>query len=353
MTAQRSAPDAVDRFDNGDPAMWDFHLSAALGAMARTAPFIVLRMLVYFGVGLLYVVATGVGGALGYGFTSFGDGEGAGAVYGAMFGFAGASGVLYWAREYLLYLVKAGHIALLVQIHDGDEIPGGRGQIDYAAGVVRRQFAQASVLFALDQLIKGVLRALAGILNTVAMILPIPGLDGLVRIINAVLRQSLTYVDEIILAYNFRVGSDNPWETSRRALILYAQNYVTMVKNAAWLWVLMWALTLVIFVFLLGPVTGLVALFPGDVGFWAFVVAFIFAWSFKAALLEPLAIYALMQVYFETIEGQEPNPEWEQRLEQASDKFRQLTQQARDAFTPGRASAGQPGGTGSDPASAG
>ncbi|MGI9384932.1 MAG: hypothetical protein ACR2PO_17400 [Methyloligellaceae bacterium] len=333
--------------------MWDFRLSAALGAMVATAPFIVLRLLVYFGVALLYVVATGVGGALGYGFTSFSDGEGAGAIYGAMFGFAGASGVLYWAREYLLYLVKAGHIAVLVQIHDGKEIPGGQGQITYAGGVVRQQFAQASVLFAMDQLIKGVLRALAGILNTVAMILPIPGLEGLVRIINAVLRLSLTYVDEVILAHNLRVGSENPWETSRRALILYAQNYGTMVKNAAWLWVLMWLLTLVIFALLLGPVTGLVALFPGDIGFWAFVVAFIFAWSFKAALLEPLAIYALMQVYFETTEGQEPNPEWEQRLEQASDKFRELTARARDAFATGRPSADQPGSAGPDPASAG
>ena len=315
--------------------MWDFRLSAALGAMAATAPFIALRLLVYFGVALLYVVATGVGGALGYGFTSFGDGEGAGAVYGAMFGFAGASGVLYWARDYLLYLVKAGHIAVLVHIHDGKEVPGGQGQIGYAAGVVRERFAQASMLFALDQLIKGVLRTLAGILNTAAMILPLPGLDSLVRIINAVLRLSLTYVDEVILAHNLRVASENPWASSRRALILYAQNYATMVKNAAWLWVLMWLLTLAIFAVLLGPVTGLIALFPGDIGIWAFAVAFVFAWSVKAALLEPLAIYALMQVYFETVEGQEPNREWEQRLEQASDKFRELTERARDALAMG------------------
>ena len=56
-------------------------------------------------------------------------------------------------------------------------------------------------------------------------------------------------------------------------------------------------------------------------GFWAFIISFLVAWSFKSALLEPLAMYALMQVYFKHIEGQEPNPEWEQRLSAASGKF--------------------------------
>jgi hypothetical protein len=58
--------------------MWDFKLGAAFGAMQRTLPFLLARMLVYFGIALFYVFSTGVGGALGYGFTRFGDGEGEG-----------------------------------------------------------------------------------------------------------------------------------------------------------------------------------------------------------------------------------------------------------------------------------
>lgn len=313
--------------------MWDFDLSASLGAMVRTAPFIVLRMVVYFGIAVLYIVATGVGGALGYGFTSFSDGEGAGALYGALFGFAGASGILYWAREYILYLVKAGHVAVLVHVHDRQPFPGGRNQIEYAGTVVKERFAEASVLFALDQVIKGILRALGGILNTVAAFLPIPGLQGLIRIINGIMRMSLTYADEVILAHNIRVRSDNPWATSRDAIILYAQNYKTMVKNAAWLWVMMWFLTVIIYLIMLGPVFAIIALVPGDIGFWAFVLTFLVAWAFKAALLEPLVIYALMQVYFRTIEGQQPDPEWEARLEQASGKFQELTARARERFS--------------------
>ncbi|MCP4284252.1 MAG: hypothetical protein GY792_07360 [Gammaproteobacteria bacterium] len=312
--------------------MWSFDIGHSINAMRRTLPFIVVRLIVYFGVALLYVIATGVGGGIGYGFTSFGDGQGAGAFYGAMFGFAGASGFLYWAREYILYLVKTGHIAVLVHHHDGKKLPEGRGQIDYAITEVKSRFAQASMLFALDQLIKGVLKVITGVLNTVASFLPVPGLDNLVKMINAVLKISLTYVDEIILAYIIRTDTDNPWEISRRGLILYAQNYGTMVKNAIWLAIFMWLTTFVIFLILIGPVVGLMALFPGDFGFWSFIVAFIFAWSFKAALLEPLAIYALMQVYFATIEGQEPDQVWDDRLSEASDKFRELKDKAVSAF---------------------
>ena len=65
---------------------------------------------------------------------------------------------MYWIREYILYLVKAGHIAVLVKVHDGQKLPDGRDQINYARGIVKQRFTEASVLFGLDQLIKGVLR---------------------------------------------------------------------------------------------------------------------------------------------------------------------------------------------------
>ncbi|NND50616.1 MAG: hypothetical protein HKN60_10235 [Rhizobiales bacterium] len=312
--------------------MWDFDLSRTFAAMARTAPFIVFRMAVYFGIAIFYVIATGAGGAIGYGVTSFSDdGGGMGAFYGAMIGFAGASGILYFAREFILYHVKVAHIAMLVLIHDGKQAPEGRAQIGFAAAIVRERFAQSSMLFAIDQLIKGVLRILTGLLGTASVLIPIPGLQGVMRMVNAVIRMSLTYVDEVIVAHIIRTGTDNPWQTGREGLVLYAQNYGTMIKNAIWLSLFVWLITIVIFFVMLGPVIALMALFPGDLGVWAFATAFVFAWAFKAALVEPLAIYALMQVYFRTIEGQEPNVEWDQRLASASAKFRDLKDRAMDA----------------------
>lgn len=311
--------------------MWDFSLSAALGAMMKTMPFIIARIAVYFGIAIAYLIATGAGGAIGYGFTSFGDGDGGGAGIGALIGFAGASGVLYWFRELLLYYLKAGHIAVLVHVHDHDRLPQGRGQIDFAVEEVKGVFRETSVLLVLDQLIKGVIRVITGLTNTLAMLLPIEAVRTLVNIGNAILKMSLTYVDELILAQILRTRTANPWETGRQALVLYAQNYGRMVKNAVWLWLFMTLITVLIFVFLLAPMLAIVSIFPGDGGGWGFVIAFVFAWAFRAALIEPLAIYALMQVYFKTIEGQQPDPEWDARLEAASKKFVELKDRALKA----------------------
>jgi len=310
--------------------MWDFDIGKSLSALARTLPFILLRMAVFFGIALAYLLVTGTGAGFGYGFGALGDTDfqASTTFWGGLIGFATVSVVLYWVREYILYMVKAGHIAVLVEVLDGHGIPDGRSQIDYATGIVRARFAEANVLFVLDQLIKGVLRVVTGMINVFANFLPVPGIQGLARFLNAVIRLAVTYVDEVILAHNIRLRSDNPWATSKDALILYAQNSSVMLKNAVWLAAFMYLFAFLIFLIMIAPAGALLYVLPGDWSGWGFVLALIFAWSFKAALIEPFAIACLMQVYFKVIEGQTPDPAWDARLSEVSAKFRELKEQA-------------------------
>jgi len=310
--------------------MWDFDIGKSLSTLAATLPFILLRMAVFFGITLAYVVVTGTGAGFGYGVGALGDADfqASTTFWRGFIGFAVVSVALYWVREYILYMVKAGHIAVLVEALDGRAIPEGRSQLDYAAGVVKQRFVEANVLFVLDQLIRGVVRVVAGLINFVANFLPIPGIQGLARFVNTVIRIAVTYVDEVILAHNIRVRSDNPWETSKDALILYAQNSTTMLKNAVSLALFMYLFAFLIFLIMIAPAGAFLYILPGDWSGWGFVLALIFAWSFKAALIEPIAIVCLMQVYFKTIEGQTPDPEWDARLSDASAKFRDLKDKA-------------------------
>ncbi|HEY8948328.1 MAG TPA: hypothetical protein VIM56_05540 [Rhizomicrobium sp.] len=312
--------------------MWDFSFGKSVGMILRTLPFIVLRLVVYVGIAVAYIFAVGVGAFIGFALGhlwSSPDAPMGGAFWGGLIGFGFTSALLYLAREYLLYLVKAAHIAVLVEIMDGHSVPSDQTQIGYGANFVKSHFAESSILFGVDQIIKAVLRALFGIVNFFAMFLPVPGLQNLVRLAESVVRMSLTYVDEVILAYLIRTRTANPWQTAEDGLVLYAQNYRHFLKNALWLWILMWFVTILIFAVLLGPVGALVWMFPGhNAGLWAFVLALIFAVALKKALLEPLAIASLMQVFFKTIEGQTPDPEWSARLSQASGKFRELAQKA-------------------------
>ncbi len=310
--------------------MWDFSVARTLSIVGRTMPFVLLRMAVYFGITFAYVIAAGAGAGVGYGVGQIGEDPTSFAIWGAVAGFGIVSAIVYWIREYILYMVKAGHIAVMVKLIDGEPVP--QGQITHAQETVRARFGEANVLFALDQLIKGIIRAITGLLGGVAAFLPIPGLSGIVGFINGIIRMSLTYVDEIILGYNIRIASDNPWATSRHALVLYAQNGTHMIKNAVWLSVIMWVFSCIVFLIALAPASLFVYLMPGSVSGYGFVLAFMLAWSFKAAVMEPFAIAALMQVYFARIEGQVPDPEWDRKLAGASGKFRDLAEKAGSAL---------------------
>jgi hypothetical protein len=315
--------------------MWDFSIGRTLGLMARTFPFILLRMAVYFGITIAYIAATGAGAGIGYGVGHISDDPASFGIWGGVAGIAVVSIAVYWIREYLLYILKAGHIAVMVELMQGKALPSGQGQIAHAKEVVTARFGEANLLFVLDQLIKGVIRAITGMLGGVALFLPIPGLQGLIGLITGIVRMSLTYVDEIILGYNIKTGSTNPWETSCQALVLYAQNGKTMIKNAVWLTIMLYVVAIVIFIVMLAPMATLFYIMPGYLAGWSFVAAIVFAWAFKAAFLEPFAIAALMDVYFRTIEGQVPNPEWDSKLSEASAKFRELKDKALGGMNPG------------------
>ena len=313
--------------------MVDFEIGKIFSVLVRTLPFFVLRLIVYLGITLAYVVGVGVGGGLGALFGSLGGASAGGLAWGGLIGFGLVSGILYWAREYLLYLVKAGHIAVLVELMEGREIPAGKGQIEYARGLVTERFKESSLLFGLDVLIKGILRVFNRLTASIAGLLPIPGLDGLVKIIDAIVNTSLTYLDEVILAQIFRQRSTNAWATSRESVVLYAQNYKGVLKNAAILTFMVWGMTLLIFLVVLAPVAALVAWYPGAAGIWTFLLAMVLALSLKAALIDPFAMTALMQVYAKLTDGQQPNPEWDGRLDKMSKKFRTLKERASQVMS--------------------
>jgi hypothetical protein len=313
-------------FRDGDSTMlWDFSIGRALGMVLRTLPFIAFRALIYFGITLAYIIGTGGGAAIGYGIGRMGD-EGFHAwstLIGTGTGFGAVSIWAYWLREWLLYSVKTAHIAVMVHLYDGKPVPGGQSQIGYGASVVKENFMSMNGLFLLDQLVKGVVGAITGMMNTIASWLPIPGINNLVRIISAMVKMATTFIDELILAYAIRNGEKNVWEAAHTATVLYAQNHKPIIKNAVWLVVLIYLAMLLVFVMVFGPIAAVFYFLPEGFG-WSVQVGFfalLIAWSIKQAILEPFAMACLMQVYFKVIEGQTPDPDWDRRLSGVSSKF--------------------------------
>jgi hypothetical protein len=317
--------------------MWDFSLSTSLGLMRKTAPFLVFRMAVYFGIAVAYVLVTGTGAGIGYGIGSFGDEDFriTATTWGGIIGFAGTAGVIYLLREYLLYIVKAGHIAVMVEALDGRDLPSGQGQISYAKTIITQRFGDASVLFGVDQLIKGVLRAITGLVQGLMSILPIPGLNHIMALVRAYLKLAVGLVDEVILAHGMRTRAENPYASAKEALVLYGQNAKPMMINAAWLTLFTWGLSIVVFLVMLAPAAAIVYIMPGAWAAGGVVFALLFAWAVKAAVIEPFAIACLLQAFFKVTDGQVPNPQWDAKIDHASAKFQTLGEKAKNWVTGG------------------
>ncbi|HQS45740.1 MAG: hypothetical protein ABII76_07650 [Pseudomonadota bacterium] len=307
-----------------------FKVSTSFALMGRTAPFLFVRLLVYVGIAAAYVLATGVGAGIGYGVGAFWEDESrlSAGFWGAAAGFGLVGAVLYLLREYILYIVKAGHIAVMVELLRGREIPGGQSQIAHARAMVAERFGTSNVLFGIDQLVKGVINAVTGLLEGVLSILPLPGLDRLASILRAYLRIAVGLMDEVMLAHCFDNRGQDPYTASRAALVLYAQNARPLMTSAAWVTAWVWLFSLLVFLVMLAPAGAVAWLMPGQVSAGGVVFAALFAWSIKATIIEPFAVACMLQAYFKVTAGQTPNPEWEAKLDRASDKFKALGQRA-------------------------
>ena len=314
--------------------MWDFSVSLSFSLMVRTLPFILFRLGVYLSLALGYLFITGTGAGIGWGIGAFGDADfrvGA-TVIGGGIGFALFGAIVYALREYLLYLVKAGHIAVMVELLAGRPMPQGRSQIGHAQAAVKARFAEASTLFAVDQIIKAVLRAITGLARGILSILP--GLNRLAGVVQAFLSIAVGLIDEVIIAHAFATNATNPWASAREALVLYAHNNRNMLKNAAWITAFTYGVLALIFLLLLGPAVLIARTLPGQMDAVGVVVALIFTWALKVALFEPFAVACLMQAYFRATEGQPLDPGWEARLDGLSARFRTLRDRAASAVTP-------------------
>ncbi|WP_306118194.1 MULTISPECIES: hypothetical protein [unclassified Roseitalea] len=310
--------------------VWDFPIGRTLAIVLRSWPFMVLRVCVYALYAAVFAILAASGGLVGHELLPLAiDGIGAlqGGIFGAMGGVGLGALVVRIAREYTLYLVKAGHIAVMVELIDRGALPGGRSQLGFGWDAVRGRFAHASVLFGIDQMIRG---ALAGLKKTIMRAgAAVPLVSLLAGVAHAVADVALGSLDEIILAHTLRTRSADPYRGSADALVLFAQNGGRMVKNAAWLTLFMMLAFVAIMALIVGPFVIAFGALEGPVSTYAIVAAAIAAVFVNVVVLEPLAVCALLQVFVAASDGQSPDPQWEARLS-AMPSFVQLRQGAPD-----------------------
>ncbi len=314
---RHSYPVAIEKAD----------LSTALGLLMQTLPYALVRLGILLGCTVAAIVwwLVAVSGAA---FLGNHIGGPAGLVWLGLCAVAVGSVWRFFLR-YVLYMAKCGHIAVLTELVTHGKIGNGNeGMFAYGRRVVTEHFAEVNVLFALDQLVKGVVNAFNRTLDWVASLLPMPGLDGLLKIVNAIVRAATSYVDETLFSYSLARGG-NPWECAKDGLIYYCQNSREVLKTAVWVVVLDKVLTFVAWIVCLAPGFFIASRVQGNAAALAFGVGLLLALNLRSAFLKPLFLIMVMTKFHVSVRNQAIDATWDARLGTASDKFRQIADNAR------------------------
>lgn len=336
ISPSHSHPDAQVRHSY-PLAIKEAGFGTALSLLTRTMPYVIVR----FGILLVFSFVTIVWLILTFGGAAF-----LGGTVHPWLGVAwmvaglGAYGYVWWfVVRYALYLIQAGHIAVLTElITIGSIGAGSEGMFAYGKRIVTERFGQVNVLFALYLLIKGVVHAFNRTLGWISGLIPIPGLQSVVGIVNAIVRAATSYIDETIFSYNLARGDENAWRSSKDALIYYCQNSKDILKTAIWVVVLDKVLTAVVWVVMLLPAFLLLAVLPPS---WApggliggLVIAALLASNVRQAFLKPIFLTMVMTKFHVVVCNQAIDLEWDQRLTSVSRKFGEIKDKANAGWSP-------------------
>jgi len=291
----------------------------------KTIPYIFLRFFVYFLFGL---------GILLYGLFIYWIGQAAAHLHENarvvvwVLGFIVSFPITRLLREYVLYVIKAGHVAVITEFATVGHLPEGQSQINWGKDQVTKTFKEVSILFVMDRLVVGVIRSINAMMQRVgSMFSAIPGMETIAKFAGLVLRFSLTYVDEAILARNFKMKNESVWESAKKGLVLYAQSWQEILKTALFLGAVAFFSYVFLVILFLIPLWGISTAYSHYQ--WVFVLAaFVFAGVLKLAFFDPWAMTILILTYLEATEGKVADPAWEEKLQGLSSSFQKIRDRA-------------------------
>ncbi|HET8985979.1 MAG TPA: hypothetical protein VFN03_09490, partial [Trueperaceae bacterium] len=299
------------------------HLGEAISLIGKTLPILWVRLASYLVLGAaLGVYAAAVGGVawlLGRLWAPLG-------VIVFLIAIAGAFGVVRWAGRYWFHMLRAAHTAVLTEFIVTGKGPT-EGQLAYGKAQVLARFKDTSILFAVDLLVGGVVKFVVRTFTRVASVLPIPGLDGLAKLLERVAVMSTTYVDEAVLSRAYAKREENVWAVAKDGVVLYAQAWKPILANAVVLALLSFVEFLGFLLILGLPAAAIAAAVP-SLGLTLGIGVLIGAWMLKLAVSDAIALAATLLAYHRATAGLEPDPAWVAKLDAASDKFRELGRKA-------------------------
>ncbi len=259
-------------------------------------------------------------------------------------GFAVIGIIRFLLMHYAGYIVKAGHIAVLTEAIQTGQVP--EQSFAYAKEKVQNRFGTSNVFFGIDKLVAGSVKQIQRAVGKLGGFLDVvPGLGLIVTFINFFLELSLGYIDECCLGYVFLNEEQDPFKSAADGVVIYAQNWKKLLKDAAITTGIV-VILLLVSIFVVLAALGSVFDTLGVGSEIAFIIAVGIAYSLKYAFVDSWILTRTMVSYMEVAPSTEITYDLYSKLCGLSDKFKELFNKGgNQAYTGEMAFAGAGGGS--------
>lgn len=304
-------------------------------------PFFITRIFIYGIFGLAALIFLGIMVAIGFLVVKmFGESSGAFLIV-MLIAFGVVYGALRFVERYVLYMIKIGHVSVIVELLRTGKIPEGKGQVAYGKEQVTTNFGTANVAFVLDSMVHAAVRQIQRwIMRVGDMFSFIPGSKNVIGIINAIMSIALNYIDEAIVSYIFvrkSEGRDETvWKSASDGVVLYAQSWKGILKTSVGSVIFIYLFNIVVFLIFAFPLMFLSKMVTSntpDAGFLfgalALIGAYVLTTLLKRALIDPLVTIAMIRSYQINIRNLEPAMDLQQKLLGVSSKFKNLVNKSK------------------------
>jgi len=282
------------------------------------------------GLGLLNIVIDIALFAILMGISVLSGSEGVGAVM--LLVWLVLAGIVNWVlNHYIGYLVKAGHVAVISRAFKNGAIPDN--PVTVGKEMVKDRFGTSNVYFILDKLVAGSVKQLQRTLGRITggLLGALPGGGAIKSLSGMFLNISLGYIDECCLGYTFYRNDQNPYKSAADGVVIYAQNWKTLLKDAAkTTFVVIFSVvvvTLVAFVIF----GGLFRLLGWSV-FVAFILSLLLAWTVKYAFIDSWILVKMMCSYMQVAPATVITFDLYGKLSGLSGKFRELFKRSGEGY---------------------
>jgi hypothetical protein len=241
-------------------------------------------------------------------------------------------GIYRFLSRYISYMIKSAHVAVITELSEHGAISTDDGIVSYGVGKVKQRFVSTNVFFVLDKLIAGAVKQIQhGVSSVAGWLSAIPGVKQIASILNLFIGIVLNYVDEAVMSHIFRSNNDNAWKGAADGIVLYFQNWKSILKNAAFIviFLLAWYIggSIIIF-FGLSGLFKLIIPVEEIALYVAVLLALAIVLIIKAAVIDPLILISIINNYTKVTTGQTPAIDIYEKARQFSKKFRKIEEKS-------------------------